>query len=307
VSARRELFTGVVPFVVTAESQSFRRAAQRLGLTPSGVSKAITRLEAELGARLMNRTSRSITLTEEGQLFLRACRQAMEQVTVARERLHEQQSSPRGTLVVSLPLILGRRVILPALRGLLARHPLLSIRVNLTDRFVQLADENVDVAVRIGAKSDSRLTRRKLSRVRWQTVAAPSYLARHGVPAHPKDLGGHECLRFVLPDGRLEPWHFRGVDDDHGAAWNGSLCSDNGDALIDAAVAGQGVFQAHDYAVADAIHRGELVALLPEFAALGPEVDLLLAPGKRSSPKVRAFVELVTQLLGASNVRSASG
>ncbi len=300
MSTRRELFTGVVPFVVAAESASFRRAAQRLGLTPSGVSKAITRLEAELGARLLNRTSRSVTLTEEGQVFLRACRQAMEQVSAARERLHEQQRSPRGTLVVSLPLILGRRVILPALRGLLARHPLLAVRVSLTDRFVQLADENVDVAVRIGAKPDSRLTRRKLSRVRWQTVAAPSYLSRHGVPAHPKDLSGHECLRFVLPDGRLEPWHFRGVDAERGATWwSGSLCSDSGDALIDAAIAGHGVFQAHDYAVADAIHRGELVALLPEFAAPGPEIDLLVAPGKRSSPKVRAFVDLVAQVLGA--------
>jgi LysR family transcriptional regulator, regulator for bpeEF and oprC len=307
-ASRSELFAGVLPFVVTAETRSFRQAAQRLALTPSGVSKAITRLEAELGTRLLNRTSRSVTLTEEGTLFLQACRVAVDQVSAARERLSAHQRAPRGTLVVSLPLILGRRVILPALHALLARHPALSIRAGLTDRFVRLSEENVDAAVRIGPKPDSRLVMRKLAQVRWKTVAAPGYLARRGTPSHPSQLGSHACLRFVLPHGVLMPWHFHGLDtraQSINLSLGSSLCSDHGDALIDAAIAGHGIFQAHDYAVREALEHGELIELLPAFEARGPDIGLVFAPGKRRMPKVRAFAELVTQLLATPRTRAA--
>jgi DNA-binding transcriptional LysR family regulator len=150
---------------------------------------------------------------------------------------------------------------------------------------------------------------RKLAQVRWKTVAAPSYLARRGTPSHPSQLASHDCLRFVLPHGVLMPWHFQGLDtrsQSLGPSLGGNLCIDHGDALIDAAIAGHGIFQAHDYAVREALARGELVALLPAFEARGPDICLVFAPGKRRLPKVRAFVELVTQLLATPKTGAAT-
>jgi LysR family transcriptional regulator for bpeEF and oprC len=176
----------------------------------------------------------------------------------------------------------------------------------LTDRFVRLAEENVDVAVGIGPKPGLLVPMRKLGQIRWQTVASPAYLARRGTPSDPSQLSDHDCLRFVLPHGVLQPWYFREPKpESQDAVLNlrSRLRSDHGETLIDAAIAGQGIFQAHHYAVADAIERGELVAVLSGFEARGPDICLLLAPGRRRSPKVRAFAELVTQLCLPSNDR----
>src|SRR6478609_6230594 len=158
-----DLFSGVLPFVTAAEAQSFRVAARKLGLTPSAVSKAITRLEARLGLRLLNRTSRSVSLTEEGEAFLRGCREAVVSV---------RSAEARGRPTISLPLLLGKLVVLPALKQFCDRYPALAVHASLTDRVLSLADENVDAVVRVGKVSNSRLSARKLRDVRWVTVAA---------------------------------------------------------------------------------------------------------------------------------------
>src|SRR6187551_163211 len=175
-----DLFSGVVPFVTTAEALSFGAAARKLGLTPSAVSKAITRLEAKLGVRLLNRTSRSVSLTDEGHTFLRASQEAVAHLRAAGAHVGLGAREPRGTLLVSLPLMLGKLVILPALHRFSERHPALVVRATLTDRFVSLSDENLDAVVRVGALPNSRSTVRKLRPVRWVTVASPVYLARRG-------------------------------------------------------------------------------------------------------------------------------
>src|SRR6478609_4827843 len=203
-----DLFSGVVPFVAAAEAQSFRVAARKLGLTPSAVSKAITRLEARLGLSLLNRTARAVSLTEEGEAFLRGCQEAVLNVRSAEERVLQAHRAPRGRLAVSLPLLLGKLVVLPALKQFCERYPALSVHVSLTDRVLSLADENVDAAVRVGTLADSRLSARKLSDVRWLTVAAPAYLARRGTPRTPDELGAHNCLKFVLPNGIAQEWMF---------------------------------------------------------------------------------------------------
>jgi DNA-binding transcriptional LysR family regulator len=172
-----DLFSGVLPFVAAAEAHSFRVAARKLGLTPSAVSKAITRLEARLGLRLLNRTARAVSLTEEGQAFLRGCQEAVLNVRSAEERVQQAHRAPRGRLTVSLPLLLGKLVVLPALKQFCERYPALSVHVSLTDRVVSLADEDVDAVVRVGTLANSRLSARKLRDVRWVTVAAPAYLA----------------------------------------------------------------------------------------------------------------------------------
>lgn len=294
-------FSGVLPFVTAAEAKSFRVAARKLGLTPSAVSKAVTRLEARLGLRLLNRSSRSVSLTEEGEAFLRGCQQAVASMRSAEEQVLLAQRAPRGRLSVSLPLMLGRLVVLPALRGFSERYPALSVHATLTDRMVNLADENIDAVVRVGTIADSRLPVRRLRDVRWVTVAAPSYLARRGHPRTPADLQRHNCLKFLLPNGTVREWEFAAHEGESAMSPpHGTLLCDNGDGLIAAAESGLGVFQAHDYAVKDALAAGRLVELLEPYEAPGPPISLVIAPGKRSSPKVRAFVELMLEVVGGA-------
>ncbi|MFT3921372.1 MAG: LysR family transcriptional regulator [Myxococcales bacterium] len=293
-----DLFVGVVPFVVTAETRSFRQAAERLGLTPSGVSKAISRLEAELGTRLLDRSSRSVALTEEGAAFLRSCQDAVINVQAARERLSEAQRIPRGLVTLSLPLMLGRSLVLPALTPMLDRYPQLTLRANLTDRLVRLSDERVDLAIRIGhGTPHASTTQRKLADITWKTVASPAYIARRGKPESPAQLAQHECLAFLLPNGKAQPFTFANWSvSEASRAQPSKLIVDHGEALIEAAIAGVGIVQAHDYAVAGPLGRGELLELLTPFAAEGPPIQLLIAPGKRGSPRVRVVVEQLLRL-----------
>jgi len=298
--ASADLFSGVLPFVAAAEARSFRVAARKLGLTPSAVSKAVTRLEARLGLRLLNRTSRQVSLTEEGEGFLRGCQEAVTSVRLAEERVLQTHRVPRGRLTVSLPLLIGKLTVLPALKQFCERYPALSLHVSLTDRVLSLGDENVDVAVRVGALPDSRLSFRKLRDVRWVTVAAPTYLAQRGTPRTPAELASHQCLKFVLPDGTIREWEFGTPGTSLRASQTpGSLFCDHGEGLIEAACAGIGLFQAHDYSVAAALAAGRLVEVLADFSAIGPPISLLVAPGRRSSPKVRVFIDFIVGLLGS--------
>lgn len=287
-------FSGVLPFVTAAEARSFRAAARKLGVTPSAVSKAITRLETRLGLRLLNRSTRSVSLTEEGEAFLRGCQKAIVSVRDAEEQVVQAQRAPRGRLTLSLPLLLGKLVVLPALPQFCERFPALSVHANLTDRVLSLTDENVDAVVRVGSLEDSRLSARSLGAVRWVTVAAPAYLARRGVPRTPAELVAHNCLKFVLPNGTAQEWQFAAPGSKPASVKTaGSLSCDHGEGLIEAACAGLGVFQAHDYSVAAALAAGRLLEVLADYSTPGPPISLLVAPGKRRSPKIRAFVELM--------------
>ena len=294
-----ELFVGVVPFVATAEARSFRGAARQLGVTPSAVSKAISRLEAQLGVRLLQRTSRSVKLTVEGDAFLSRCRDAVDQVRAAREVATAAHRAPRGLLRVSMPLPLGRVVVMPALHRLLTRHPGLAVEAVMTDRFVQLLDENVDVVVRIGTARDSRAVVRKLRTARWVTAAAPAYLARNGTPEAPADLGRHNCLKFLRPEGTPREWVFATrAGKEIVAPTSGNLVADYGEALVEAAVAGLGMVQALDFMVSGALSKGQLVEVLHDDAAPGLAIAVLAAPGRHKAPKVRAFIDFMVELLG---------
>ncbi len=292
-------FAGLVPFVATAEALSFRDAAAQLGVTSSAVSKAVSKLEAEVGVRLLHRTSRCVSLTTDGELFLARCRDALDRARGARELLVDTRRAPRGLLRVSLPLPFGR-VVLPALPAFFERYPNLAIHVGLTDRFVRLTEEKVDVVIRIGEVEESRAVARRLRNVRWIAVASPAYLARHGIPMTPADLAGHNCLKFVRPKGLTAEWVL--LDDakePHTVAVEGNLAADNGDALVAAAVAGVGIVLAHDFMVKKELAAGDLVEILPGHAPPGPPIAALSAPGRNASPKVRAFIDFVRTLLDA--------
>jgi LysR family transcriptional regulator for bpeEF and oprC len=294
-----DLFAGVVPFVAVSEARSFRVAARRLGVTAPAVSKAIAKLEADLGVRLLRRTSRSVTVTTEGEAFLRKCRAAVDDVRAARALLSESQQAPRGLLRVSLPHTLGRSV-MSELPRLLSAHPSLAVHAVLTDRFVQLSHENVDVALRVGGLADSSCIGRRLRHLRLATAASPGYLAAHGIPRAPEDLAGHNCLKFLLQTGVPLEWRFGRGSSARAVAVRGNLTADHGESLVAAATAGLGILQAPDIMIAGELARKDLVEVLAEQAAPAPPLTAICAPGSQAVPKVRLFLGFLVELFGSA-------
>ncbi|QSQ26025.1 LysR family transcriptional regulator [Pyxidicoccus parkwayensis] len=293
-----DLFAGVVPFVHVAEEASFRKAAARLGVTTAAVSKAVRKLEEDVGVRLLERTSRQVALTPEGIEFLERAREAVAQVRAARETVARAQRAPRGPLTVSLTHILAP-VVLPRLARLQARYPQLTLHIRMDDRFSRMVDEHIDVALRVGELEDSSLVARRLLSTRWVTLASPAYLARHGTPAHPDELARHPCLKFVDPRGMAREWLFRrepggrpetvrtrtGMDVNHGPA------------LLDLAEAGAGPCQVLDFMLDARARDGRLVEVLAAHSAEGPPVHALCLPGWQSVPRVQALLKLLSEEL----------
>ena len=293
-----DLFAGILPFVHVAQERSFRRAAERLGVSTAAVSKAVQKLETDLGVRLLERTSRQVALTSEGEAFLERAREAVAQVHAARELVAHAQRAPRGPLTVTLPYILGP-LLLPRLARLQARHPGLTLHVRLGDRLSRLVDEQIDVALRIGELEDSSLVGQLLLRTRWVTLASPAYLARHGTPEHLDALVDHQCLKFILPRGTAREWVFRREPGGptETVRTGGTIDVDHGPALLDLAAAGAGLCQVLDFMLDDRVRDGRLVEVLTSHAAEGPPVHALCVPGRQSVPRVRALLQLLVEEL----------
>lgn len=289
--------SAIEAFVRVAEAGSFRGAAARLGISPSAVSKAVARLEAELGATLLARTTRSVRLTTEGELFLEQARPALDQLYAGMDLVAQSREAPRGPVRLSLPLVLGDAVV-AGLPRLLARYPGLQLDVTVTDREVRVVEEGFDVVVRIGDLVDSSLIGHRLRASRWLTAASPAYLAKHGTPARPRDLADHACLRFTRPSGGLTPWRFREGDRVEIVRVGERLRMDHGPLLVDAAIAGLGIVQAFDFMLADALGSGRLVQVLGAHSAAGPPVHALCPPGRQRTPRVRAVLDLLGDALG---------
>jgi LysR family transcriptional regulator for bpeEF and oprC len=300
----RDPFAGVVAFVHTARERSFRRAAERLGVTPAAISKAIQRLEEELGVQLFHRTTRRVSLSPEGEIFLARCQEAVAQVHAGRELIAMARRDPAGELTVSLPFILGRMLV-TRLPRFLGRYPALRLHLRLSDRLSRLVEDGVDVAIRMGELDDSALVARRLLHTRWATVASPAYLARHGTPARIRDLAGHNCIKFRSPRGTAVEWSFA---DTHGAEkvrTSGNLDLDQGELLLEAAASGLGICQALHFMIEDYVRAGKLVEILHEHAAAGPPIHALCLPGQRSSPRVRAFIDFLVDELATQDVPAA--
>lgn len=301
-------FDGVLPFVATAEERSFSRAARRLGVTTAAVSKAIAKLESEVGVRLLNRSSRHVALTPEGTAYLQRCRAALLEMEAGREQLARARAVVEGTLTVSLSIILGRPVV-HRLPELAARWPALTFRLSFTDRLARLLEEQVDVAVRIGALADSSLVAKKLRTPRWVLAAAPAYLARRGTPRSAAELGRHDTIKFVDPGGAVVEWTLRSRR--HGRPGTlptpSTLLLDNGDLLLEAAAAGLGICQTLDFMVDAQLREGRLVEVLPELSAAGPAIHALSLPGRHETPKVRVFLDFLEDALGARGAQRRTG
>jgi DNA-binding transcriptional LysR family regulator len=294
-----EHLKGITAFVQAADAGSFTLAATRLGLSKSGVAKSVSRLEDRFGIRLFTRTTRSFSLTPEGQAFYEGCVRALAELESAEAALTSHGVRPSGRLRVDLPVVFGRRWVVPALLDIGARYPDLDLEISLTDRIVDPIEEGIDLVVRIGDLRDSAvLVTRRLGVQTSVVCASPSYLAAHGQPESLDDLDRHTCITFGR-GGRIIPWTFIG---ESGSVITkvvrGRLSFNHSEAILDAVLAGNGLALLSTWLIADHLRTGQLVSLLPEIATQGFSIHALWPHTRQVAPKVRVVVdELVSRFL----------
>ncbi len=276
---------------------SYAKAAEELGLSPSGVSRIISRLEERLGVRLMQRTTRKLALTEAGAAFHARTLQILSDLAEAEAEVQRTSIVPRGNLRVSVPVVFGQLYIAPMLDQLLELHSELTVDVTFMDRFVDLIDEGMDLAIRIGALSDSRLIARRLCANQRVLVASPSYIERRGEPTHPSELANHDCVLFT---GFTRPreWKLRGPDDEVCAVnVSGRVASNNVEALTTAAKRGLGVTMGATLSVGPALLSGELVRVCKQWQFEPTAVFAVFPSARQLSTKVRAAVDFLAENL----------
>ena len=291
-------FTTLAVFVKVVDSQSFAAAARDFGLSPAMVSKHVRALEERLGARLLNRTTRRLSLTEVGRGYYERARQVLADLEDADRAASDLHAAPRGTLKVNAPFSFGIRHVGPAIADYLAAYPGVAVDIDLSDRYIDLLAEGVDVALRIGRLADSSLIARRLAPIRLVACAAPAYLARRGPPARPRDLADHDCLLYTYA-ATADEWRFVGPGGtDEVVRVSGRLRANNGDLLMAAALDGLGIALAPSFMAGEHVQAGNLVTLLPGYAA--PEVALyaVYPPGRHLSAKLRSFVDFLVARFG---------
>ncbi|MXP57360.1 LysR family transcriptional regulator [Pantoea sp. Taur] len=284
---------GFMVFVQVAETRSFVAAGRHLGITASAVGKSIARLEDRLGVRLFHRSTRSITLTAEGTLFLERSRRILAEIEAAESELSQAAQRPTGRLKLSLPIVSS--LILPALGDFMAAYPDIQLDLDFSDRLVDVIAEGYDAVMRGGPPTDSRLSARKLGYAYSLAVASPDYLARHGTPQMPEDLQHHACLHYRFnTTGKLERWVLRGYEDEHELALPCSMVCNNIETRVCFAKRGLGIAMLPDFSVREALAQGTLVEILSDYACHRNVFHLLWPASKHPSPKVRALIDFLS-------------
>jgi DNA-binding transcriptional LysR family regulator len=278
-------------FASVVKHGSYTMAAKQLGLTRSAIGKSVVRLEQRLQVRLLNRTTRSLSLTDDGRVLYETCVTILDELEGVERALAQRSGTPQGQLRISLPVALGRLHVMPVIAAFMHRWDGVTVDASLSDRVVDLIDERFDLAVRIGVpKDDSRLLTRTVAYQQMITCAAPAYLLRHGQPASPTDLHAFRCLHFVS-EGRVLPWNFCDAGKPASLVTEGALHLDNAEAIRMAALAGLGIAKLPSYIVADDLRTGALQTVLSDFCE-PPEPIRVVFPSKRHmSPKIRGFID----------------
>lgn len=285
-------------FVRVADSKSFSEAARRLRSSKSLVSRQVAALEAELGVRLFHRTTRSLTLTEEGRGYHAQVTRILAEIDDANRSVSQAQAAPRGKLKLSAPMSFGILHLAPALPDFFACCPEVQIDLSLNDRYVDVVDEGFDLAIRIGRLADSSLVARKLATLRMILCASQDYLDRHGAPQTPADLGKHQCLCYST-NAQAPEWRLVAPD---GAPLNvpidGRLHANNGDVLRIAALRGQGIVYLPSFIVGADLQAGTLVSLLPDYIPADTGIHAVYPHSRHLSAKVRAFIDFLAGRFG---------
>ena len=283
-------------FASVAEHGSFSGAAEAIGLSKATVSKAVSRLEQHLGQSLFHRTSRRLALTEAGRPLAEHAARILAEATAAEEAAHDAASAPVGRIRMAAPMTFGVTNIAPLLADFLAENPGIEIELSLSDAKVDIVAEGFDLALRIANLPDSSLRARRLCAIQARLVAAPAYLAKHGEPTHPGQLGEHRLLGYTNVPG---PWRFQGKDgSDISVKASGPLDSNSGDALMPVLLAGLGIARLPDFILGDALETGALVEILIDWRPVPISLHLLTPPSPLRPARVEALIAFITERMG---------
>lgn len=289
--------SGMSVFASVVEARSFTGAARQLGMSKAAVSKQVSKLEERLGARLLNRTTRRLSLTEVGAAFYERAANIVAEAREAELAVSRLHAAPRGTLRLDAPVAFGVRHLAPLLPEFMRRYPELKVDITLNDRFVDLVEEGHDLAVRIAHLPDSSLIVRKLADSRRVVCASPDYWARNGRPSKPADLATHNCFEYSYLATRGE-WRFRGPEGPVSVRVQGTLSANNGDFSRVAAVGGLGVTLVPVFMACDDLRAGRLEPALEDFEMEPQGVHAVYPHNRHLSAKVRAFVDYLVESFG---------
>jgi DNA-binding transcriptional LysR family regulator len=282
-------------FVRVVEAKGFSAASEGLGLSPSAVSKLVTRLETRLGVRLLQRTTRALHLTAEGEAFYAAARRIVSDIESIEDQITGQRDTPHGLLRVTTSLAFSTHQLAPVILEFMARHPLVELELLPTDRVVDMIEEGVDIAIRIGRLADTSFMARKIGEDKRLICAAPSYLARHGTPRRPEDLARHNCI-VSRERPHLNRWQFRIDGEVRELEVAGRVAISEGEMQMQLALQGIGIVRLTRLTMAQAIRDGALVPLLDDFSAEEPVAIHAVYPHRRHlAPKVPAFVNFLIE------------
>ena len=293
-------------FVRAVELGSFSLAAREVGMTPSAISKLVTRLEDRLGVRLLNRTTRRLALTPEGEAYFQRSQRILADITEAEEEVSRFRAEPKGLLRVNVGTAFGMHQMVRALPEFLERHPELRVELTVTDRIVDLIEEGADLGIRLGTLPDSSLVARKICELERVVCASPGYLARHGTPRKPEDLLRHNCLN-ISHSPALRRWPF--VTREGGVRHvevSGPVSANNGESLLQLALVGAGIIRLSDAIVGESIAEGRLVALLQDVQHDEPlPLHAVYPQGRHRSPRVAALIDFLVERFGGAPWRTA--
>ncbi|MDR0182019.1 LysR family transcriptional regulator [Lysobacter arvi] len=289
-------FTHVVAFISVAREGNFARAADRLGVGRSAVSRSVRKLEDHLGARLLSRTTRSVSLTGEGQAFYDACWPGVAQIVLAMEELQELRAGPpAGELRIAAPQSFGRQVVAPLLAEFQALYPALSLELRLGEGAVDFAADRIDVAFRDGDLEDRRVHARLLAPMQLQVHASRDYASRHGLPTSIEDLTRHACINLRLPNGRLQEWHFRSEERAHAVTPDARLVFNDSSLVLQAAIDGMGLAQLPACIGQDAVAAGKLMVCLDHVAPENRSHYICYLSRRQQPARIQAFVDFMTR------------
>lgn len=303
-----ERLKGIDVFVAVADFGSFTAAAERLNLTSSAVSKSVARLEARLGARLFNRTTRTLSLTDSGVVFYRTCTSVLADLEEVEHAIVAEGNEPHGKVRVDLPASYGRLHVLPLLMDFLRLHPMLQPHISFTDRFIDPAYEGIDIVVRIGGPDawPSNLGHQYFGAQRLIFCASPQYLERNGTPQNERELEHHHCVGYGHSDGMVTPWFFKGrhAGEMERRTFQPRIAVGDGEGEVAAVLAGHGIGQLPTWLTQRHIDSGALVEVLPDLATDGLPMNLVWLKSREGLPKVRAILDYLLPRLTAHGTRS---
>jgi LysR family transcriptional regulator for bpeEF and oprC len=286
-----EDFSAISAFVRVVEAKSFASAAAQLGMTPSGVSRAVSRLEENLGARLLFRSTRALRLTDDGASFYARCKEILADLTEATEALGYAHRKPTGKLRVGMSVSVGRAALIPQLSDFERRYPDIRLELMMCDYPYDLNEEGVDCAIRLGELEDSSLIARKIGYLQNVLLASPEYLQRYGAPASVEDLKNHRCINYVYANGRPRQWQFDTPSGKLEVDIDAHMLINDGESVIQAAVAGLGIIQAPHVLAACMLDLGKLEPIMTDTVSTGKSVWIVYPQKKHLSARVQAFIE----------------